>query len=178
MNDDNEKNGIESSEDSNGEEIKVTMSSPVPWDGTRAGWDPILGLETIRNTMVELMSEIFYQPGKSPFDLPWAPHLDMYMDKGSLFIDISLPGVTRKDIQIHATSDLLIIRGDTPGPHNLNPEQFFMRERRTGKFSRSVPLPFEVVPERIRAHFRDGLLNVKIPMKPEKPTGSVRIEIE
>ena len=163
---------------SDDEEIKVNMSCRVPWTESRTGWDPILGLETIRNTMEELMSEIFYQPGKSPFDLPWQPKMDMYIHESFLFIDISLPGLTKDEVQIHATSDLLIIRGVAPGPGDLKKEQFFIRERRTGKFSRSVPLPFEVVPEKIKAHFKDGLLNIKVPVKPEKQPGSIRIEIE
>lgn len=157
---------------------RMSLSQGVPWKGIKPGWDPILGLETIRNTMAELISDIFFQPGKSPFDLPWQPAIDMYLYKNSLIVDISLPGCSKPHIKIHSTSDLLIIRGETPLPLETADENFFVRERRTGGFSRSIPLPFEVLPERIKAQFQEGLLRLTIPAKTHEPSDSVKVEIE
>lgn len=160
------------------EGIQINFTRSLPWKGIRPGWDPVLGLETIRNTMAELISDIFFQPGKAPFELPWQPTVDMYLSDGKLVVDLSLPGCNKSNIQIHATSDLIIVRGDSPGPVVEKEENFFIRERKTGKFSRSIPLPFEVIPERIKAQFQDGLLNLSVPVKTGNPPGSIKIEIE
>jgi len=179
MSKEKEKEELPVNEKSPDEEgARLSMSQDVPWNVDRPGWDPILGLETIRNTMIELISDIFYQPDKIPFDLPWQPRLDMYSEKDSIYIDIVLSSANKENIQIHATSDLLIVRGEIPGPVDLDKKQFFIRERKLGKFNRSIPLPFEVIPERIKAHFKDGLLRIIIPVKSEKQAGSIRIEIE
>lgn len=158
-------------------EVKLKIHRPVPWKGLRPGWDPIVGLETIKNTMTELISDIFCQPGGVPMDIPWQPEIDMYSDNGDLHIDISLPGCTRENIQIHATSDLLIIRGDCFRSLDIKDDQYFVRERKEGKFSRSIPLPFIVIPEKIKANYKNGLLRVIIPVKSEEKPGR-KIEIE
>ncbi|MCE1246902.1 MAG: Hsp20/alpha crystallin family protein [Firmicutes bacterium] len=170
--------GAVKDDNSNGSMIHMTLTQTLPWSGLRAGWDPILGLETIKNTMSELMADLFYQPGKAPFELPWQPPIDMYMQDDYLYIEIPLAGCSKELIQIHSTSDILIVQGEIPKNPELKSENYFTRERKTGMFSRSVPLPFEVVPEGTKAHFREGLLCIIIPVKTDKRQASIKIEIE
>ena len=158
-------------------EIKMKIHTPAPWKGLRPGWDPVVGLETIKNTMTELISDIFCHPGGVSVDIPWQPQIDMYSDNGNLYIDISLPGCKRENIHIHATSDLLIVRGDCLRTADVRDDQYFVRERKEGKFTRSIPLPFIIIPEKIKANYKDGLLRVIIPVKSEEKPGK-KIEIE
>jgi HSP20 family protein len=142
------------------------------------GWDPILGLRTIHNTMNELVVDIFYQSGKVPFEVPWQPEINMYSDRDDIIVEMGLPGGNRDDVQIHATSNLLIIQGIITNTPELPQGQYLVRERRTGHFSRSIPLPFQVKTDQITAHYKDGLLTVKLPQRKEEPTTGVKIEIE
>jgi HSP20 family protein len=142
------------------------------------GWDPILGLRTIHNTMNELVVDIFYQSGKVPFEVPWQPEINMYNDREDIIVEMSLPGSNREDMQIHATSNLLIIQGNIINTPEMPQGQYLIRERKTGHFSRSIPLPFQVKTDLITAQYRDGLLTVKLPLKKEEPTTGVKIEIE
>lgn len=169
--------GAVKGDDANGSMVHMKLTQTLPWSGLRAGWDPILGLETIKNTMSELMADLFYQPGKSPFDLPWQPPIDMFLRDEFLHINIPLAGCTKEGIQIHCTSDILIVQGEIPKDTELKNENYFTRERKTGMFSRSIPLPFEVVPEGTKAYFKEGLLCIVIPVKTDKQA-TIKIEIE
>jgi HSP20 family protein len=171
---------IEDNKDENMEfdSPEILLSYPQSWRERKDNWDPILGLETIRNTMNELVVDIFYQAGKPPFEVPWQPEVNMYSDNDFLFVELGLPGATREDLHIHSTSDLLIIQGTIKPPPELTHGQYFIRERKSGSFSRSIPLPFQVISSQIKATFRGGLLTVTMPLKREKPITGLKVEIE
>jgi HSP20 family protein len=174
----NEKPNNSGDEPAGGNMINLKINQTLPWSGFRAGWDPILGLETIKNTMSELMADLFYQPGKAPFDIPWQPPIDMFVKGDFLHIEIALAGCSKDKIHIHSTLDMLIVQGEIHKDSEIKTENYFTRERKTGRFSRSIPLPLEVVPEGTKAHFREGLLCVVIPIRTEKRLASIKIEIQ
>ena len=159
-------------------ENEISIDRPGSWKGNLPGRNPVLGLETIRNTMNQLVADIFYQAENVPFDAPWQPKLNMYADGDELCIDIELPGVDKENINIHATSDLLIVQGTTGGPPALPRGQYFAHERFSGKFSRSVPLPYKVLADKIKAQLREGVLRITVPIKPGQPAIGKKVEIE
>lgn len=145
----------------------------------RKGWgyDPMLGLESIRTTMNEMLSELFSKKGTWSADLPWEPSVDLFEEGNDLVVEVLLPGVQKKDIQIHATRDLLILSGEMRRSRQMKEESYHLQERRFGQFSRSIPLPFEVDPEHIKAELKDGVLVVTLPFHGEK-TRTYTIPIE
>jgi HSP20 family protein len=159
-------------------EDEIGSNQPGPWKLERPGWDPALAMKTIRNTMNELFADIFFHAGNPPYELPWKPAIDLYSSGDSLRIDVELPGTGRDNIQIHATDELVVIQGCMEGPSQAPGTQFFARERRVSDFSRAIPLPFKVDHNRVKARLKNGLLQVEIPIKTEKPGEPVKIEIE
>ncbi|HEY3999970.1 MAG TPA: Hsp20/alpha crystallin family protein [Candidatus Xenobia bacterium] len=145
----------------------------------RKGWgyDPMLGLESIRTTMNEMLAELFAKKGTWGADLPWEPTVDLYQEGQELVVEVLLPGVQKKELQIHATRDLLIVKGETHNTRQLPPDRVHTQERRYGQFARSIPLPFEVDPEAIKAELKDGVLLVTLPIHGEE-TKTYRIDIE
>lgn len=151
----------------------------LPWQDQRWGWDPFLGLGTIRNTMREMLSDLFLREGgQLPPDYPWRPDIDLYESGNRLVVEIPLPGVRKDEIQIQATHDLLIVRGALPDVAAGSEGRYFAQERRRGAFSRSIPLPYPVKPEAITAEAADGVLTVTLPIRgrPRRKTYKVRID--
>ncbi|MHB2015443.1 MAG: Hsp20/alpha crystallin family protein [Candidatus Xenobia bacterium] len=141
------------------------------------GYDPMLGLESIKTTMSEMLADLFSKKGSWNADLPLEPSVDLYEEDGSLVVEVLLPGVQKKDLQIHATRDLLIISGEMKRDNEIAESRFHMQERRFGQFSRSLPLPFQVEPEEIKAELADGVLVITLPSKGEQ-TRTYKIPIE
>ena len=139
------------------------------------GHDPLLGLESIRTTMTTMLNDLFRR--RADPEAPWEPLVDLYEREDCLIMEMSLPGVSRSDLQMHAYHKLLIVSGeirhiDVEDPH------FHVQERRRGAFHRSIPLPYEVHPEKIDARLRDGVLRVTLPIERERTSRSVPIEID
>ena len=88
--------------------------------------------------------------------------LDLYEDDQSIHIDVELPGVERKDIELTLEDGDLHIHAK----RNLQKEEketnYYVCERAEGQWSRSVRLPDQVQQNKIGASFRDGVLKVTL----------------
>lgn len=52
-----------------------------------------------------------------------------------------LPGLTKEDVTIDIHNNRLVISGETSSSNEINKDGYVIKERRSGKFSRSLPLP-------------------------------------
>ena len=139
------------------------------------GYDPLLGLESIKTTMSGMLNDLFSRRGAT--DLPWEPLIDLYDDEDSLVIEMSLPGALKADIQMHAYQNLLVISGEIHAHEGIEESRYHFHERRRGPFQRSIPLPHSIHAERIKASLRDGTLKVVMPLEGKKKKKSVQVEI-
>jgi len=155
----------------------IRRKKEFPWRSSGWGWDPLLGLRTIRDTMSEMFAELFARRGYVS-DIPWHPSIDMYEDGENLVVESSLPGVNKNELQIHATHNLLLISGEVKSEKEISDEHFFYRERPRGHFTRSIPLPYDIVPEVIRAELTEGVLKLFLPIKDRKKKPSYRVKID
>jgi len=147
-----------------------------PLERKEWGYDPLLGLESIKTTMSGLLADLFTRRGGE--DLPWEPPIDLYEDGENLIIEMTLPGAQKQDIQMHAYHNLLIVSGETRRAEDVADDKYHFHERRWGAFHRSIPLPYVISPENIKASLRDGVLKVTLPFEGKLPGKSVQVQIE
>ncbi|MCX7623168.1 MAG: Hsp20/alpha crystallin family protein [Thermomicrobium sp.] len=72
-----------------------------------------------------------------------------------------LPGIDPAAVDVHVEEDRLILRGEIQEP--TIDGQWVSRERRYGRFQRSVVLPGPIDPERSEARYDRGILIVRLP---------------
>jgi HSP20 family protein len=96
-----------------------------------------------------------------------APAVDIAEDDGKYTVTAELPGVKSEDVHLEINGDLLTLRGEKRSEREEEREERRYVERRFGTFSRSFTLPANADPDRIRAHFSDGVLTVEIPKSEE-----------
>lgn len=97
----------------------------------------------------------------------WAPRADVRELDGAYQIDVELPGMTKKDIDLTFEDRVLTISGERVFQDEDNAKGFRRFERAYGKFSRSFTLPNTVNSEGIEAKFKDGILTITVPKAPE-----------
>jgi HSP20 family protein len=136
-----------------------------PFGSTGWGWDPPLVLESIRMTMNSLCAALFVKSSTFLEEIPWEPPVDIYQKSDALVVEISVPGVEREKISIHCATALLIVDGRNNLPGEVREEDFFSLERNYGRFSRTLPLPRPVVPDDMKAEYRDGIIRLVIPLR-------------
>jgi HSP20 family protein len=138
-------------------------------------WEPFRELVTMRDDMDRLFDTFF---GRQPqaMDEFWRPAIDIEENNGNLMVRAEIPGMNKDDIKVSVKEDLLKISGERKHENETKEKTFHRIERSYGKFERIIRLPSEVDADKVKASYKDGVLNVTLP-KPEsmKPK---RIDVE
>ncbi|HKK44224.1 MAG TPA: Hsp20/alpha crystallin family protein [Balneolaceae bacterium] len=106
----------------------------------------------------------------------WTPKADMVETDNEYLVDVDLPGLSKKDIQINYHDNVLTIEGERKVEKKEEREGFLRNERYFGSFKRSFMLPAAITDEKIKATFKDGVLHVSIPKAEKSKRKSVTIE--
>ena len=93
-------------------------------------------------------------------------------------ITAELPGMGEKDIEIALAGDVLTLKGEKKEEHEEKAANRFVAERRYGAFQRSFTLPEDADAERITAAFKNGVLTVSLPKRPDAKPRQRRIEVK
>lgn len=104
-----------------------------------------------------------------------APAIDVAEDGKALTISAEMPGLERKDVEVSVKDGVLVIRGEKRREAGSDEGTFHRVERRYGAFYRALSLPETVDAEAIDARFRDGVLVVTLPKRPEAKARTVAV---
>ena len=105
------------------------------------------------------------------------PAVNVTEGRDSYRVSADLPGMEEKDIDLSVSSGMLCIKGERREEEERSEDDWHIRERRLGRFSRSFRLPDDVDVGAIAAKFRNGVLEVTLPKRPESRPREQRIDI-
>ena len=107
-----------------------------------------------------------------------APAVDLYEEKDEIVVKAELPGMTKDDIQINITDKLLTLRGERKQEEETKETNYYRSERVYGAFSRTLPLPVEIKPEKAHATFKNGVLEIRLPKSEEAKKKAINVKVE
>src|SRR5262245_23067436 len=139
-------------------------------------WDPFRNMSDIQGEVNRLFDSFLGRP-MGPAVRAWMPVLDVHETKDDLILSFELPGVTDKDVSLSITGDLLTLKGERTVNRDSKDESAYQVERVYGKFERSVQLPMPVQADKVKATYRDGVLEVKLPKAEEVKPKAIKIDI-
>ena len=135
-------------------------------------WEPFRELAALQNEMGRWMSHLAgggtVQPGDGGQTSTWLPAVDVWETENELALSFDLPGIPEDQISVELDENVLTVSGQRERTTEHSGDRFYRFERRFGTFSRSVTLPHGVNEEQIKADYKDGVLEVRVP-KPEEP---------
>jgi HSP20 family protein len=105
------------------------------------------------------------------------PAVDMHETKDDLVLRVEVPGVREKDVAVSITGDLLTVRGERRWEDESKDQKFLHVERVYGQFERMIQLPMAVQTDKVKASYRDGVLEIKLPKAEELKPREIKIEI-
>ncbi len=94
------------------------------------------------------------------------PAIEAYVDQDAkkYICRVSLPGIEPKDVEINTMGNMLTIKGERKLIHTTKEFDFFNQEFKYGKFERTLELPEGILPEKLVAEYRNGLLEITAPV--------------
>lgn len=108
----------------------------------------------------------------------WAPAVDLIDKNDKLLAKVELPGVDKKDVKLSLNDSNLTIQGEMKKDEETKNDDYYYRERAYGTYSRTISLPAEIDKENIKAKFKNGILEITMPKKPEVKPKEITIEPE
>lgn len=118
-------------------------------------------------------------PARRMFELEEpAPSVDIFEEGGDVVLKAELPGMTKQDISVNLTDHIITISGEKKKEEKVEKKDFFRLERSYGSFTRSFELPVDVKADQVKAKFRDGVLEVRLPMTEEAKKKAKSVPIE
>ncbi|KAI0920151.1 hypothetical protein AcW1_001969 [Taiwanofungus camphoratus] len=93
------------------------------------------------------------------------PRMDLHENTqtNTVTATFELPGLTKENVQIDVHNGVLRVSGESKISSDRDANGFAVRERRYGKFSRSIPVPQGIKSEEIKASMENGILAVTFP---------------
>ena len=143
-------------------------------------WDPFRDLVAIHERMNRL-----FETALSGTDFgeqssgvgTWTPVTDIIETEEALVVSCEVPGLVQDQIDIKLADNVLTISGERVLDRESDSDQFHRIERAYGPFTRSFTVPVSVDPERIAASYREGVLTVALPKKPEAAPRKITVRV-
>ena len=104
----------------------------------------------------------------------WTPPMDAYARDGRYVFRLDLPGVDPKDLDIQVEGRRLTIKGE----RKAEAKDHYYRETFHGRFERAVRLPNGIDADKIEARYRNGVIEVSVPLPAQAVGRKVPIQNE
>lgn len=110
-------------------------------------------------------------------EIQWIPALEVEERDGKLVVQADLPGLGAEDVTVEVDEGLLTISGERRAERVVGDDGRRRTERGYARFSRGIVLPDGALSDEIRAAFRNGVLEITVPL-PHSTAHGRRIAIE
>lgn len=147
-----------------------------------APWRSMRELDPMRRRMENLFERFFGERVFEPEERSlwsaetWAPSVESHIENGNLKVKADLPGIDPKDVSISVLGNQLKIEGERKQEAKKEEKDYFYQELAYGKFARTLPLPQGVNADQVKAHYKDGVLEITMPAPKELTAKKIQIE--
>ena len=139
-------------------------------------WEPACEMMTLREAMDRLFDDAFTRPLSLSGNNWSIPAVDMYQTDNEVVVKAALPGIKADELQLNVTGEVLTIKGETKQENETKEKAYHIREQRWGTFERSIVLPTEVVADKAKADFENGILTITLPKAEEVKPKTINIK--
>lgn len=139
-------------------------------------WEPARDMMTLREAMDRLFDDAFTRPLSLTGNNWSIPAVDMYQTDNEVVVKAALPGIKADEVQINVTGEVLTIKGEARQDSETKEKAYHIREQRWGAFERSIVLPTEVVADKSKADFENGVLTITLPKADEVKPKTINIK--
>ena len=142
---------------------------------------PTRALESVRRDFDELIDRFF---GARPRSMQRfqallkEPAVESFIEGDKLVVRAEMPGIDPKDVEVIVSGNMLTIRGKREERHEEKGRDFLQREISYDEMERSIMLLPGTTGEGVKASFKNGMLELTIPIPKEVATKRVEVQIE
>lgn len=147
-----------------------------------ARWNPFREMDQFRREMDELFNRFFdWRPAAiAAPEFEFTPALDVYETPEEFVVFVTAPGVSEKDLHVEISNGTLTVSGERKAlieGENVQ-AHYVSRLGGYGKFSVTYTLPTAIDENKVKAVYKNGVLEVRLPKAESAKPKSVKVEFE
>ena len=108
----------------------------------------------------------------------WTPRVDISETDNEFVIKAEIPEVKKEDVKVSVDNGVVTIQGERKQEKEDKGKKFHRVERYYGSFVRSFSLPDNIDETKIKASFKDGMLNLQIPKTAAAKPKTIEVKVE
>ena len=143
-------------------------------------WNPYRELEEV----TEQLNRMFGRPaarrenGKELLTVAdWIPIVDISETESAYVIKAELPDVKKEDVKVTVQEGVLTIQGERKQEKEEKGLKYHRVERSYGRFVRSFTLPDYVDDTKVKAEFKEGILNLHLPKSEKTQPKAIEVKV-
>jgi HSP20 family protein len=105
----------------------------------------------------------------------WLPAVELVENEGEFVLTAEIPGMAKGDVDINVEDNVLTLKGEKKFERDEEKDEMHIREREYGAFTRAFTLPRNVDAAKIRAEYRDGVVEIHLPKAPNAKGRQIKI---
>jgi HSP20 family protein len=142
-------------------------------------WDPLRDMATLQNRINRLVRESYSpeSPEEALTTTTFAPPVDIYEDEHTITLQMEVPGIDEKDIDVRLEDNTLTVHGERKMEKEQKEENFRRIERQYGSFTRSFTLPSSVDRGQVSADYEKGVLKIRLVKKAEAKPKQIKVNV-
>jgi len=117
-------------------------------------------------------------PFFSSFFSPNRPAIDMVEDENEYRISAEMPGLDPNDFKVELLGNRLLIKGEKKANSEDRKGNTFYSECNYGSFVREVPLPGEIDANKIKASYKNGILEIHLPKSANAKARKINVTVD
>ena len=142
--------------------------------GALLQWNPFRELERVARRW-EAFPHSFAE-FEDKFGENFTPAVESYVKDGNLVVRADVPGLELKDIDVSILGNVLTLKGERRSEQEVKKEDYLRREVSYGAFERRMTLPEGAAADKIKASFRNGVVEITVPLAKETVAKKVPVE--
>jgi HSP20 family protein len=115
--------------------------------------------------------------GTEEFDMK-TPVVDVFEEKDDVVVKAEVPGMDKDNIEVTLSDSTLTIKGEKKKEEEIKEDNYYRSERSYGSFVRTLDLPKEVHADKVKATFKNGVLEVRMPKTEEAKAKEIKVKVE
>jgi HSP20 family protein len=141
-----------------------------------AVWKPFNEIDRWRREFDRRLSEMFHEIGPLEATAGKVPAIESFVKDGNLIIRADVPGLAEKDLDLTVLDNVLTIRGERRKETEVKKDEYIRREVAYGSFERRMTLPQATDPDKIKASFKNGVVEITMPIGNEVAARKIPLE--
>lgn len=139
-------------------------------------YKPSRDLIAMQDDVSRFIDSFFSSNAQRSEAVAFTPEVDVEETPEEFVLRADLPGVPQKDVKVTLLGDTLTIRGERKEEKSEKSGNLLRVERHAGVFERSFTLGAAVRSDGVKASYRDGVLEIRVPKADQARPRDIQIQ--